>query len=111
MKIGENIRAIREKKSLTQAVIAEALGLDGAVVSNIETGKREVKISELEIISNCLGVSLIDLVTYPDKYAKVTSERESEPVEAILQIRLTEKKRDQVLNIVLGQKGVELIKD
>ena len=65
MKAIENIKKIRLDKGIPQKKIADALNLDNAVVSNIENGKRELKVSELEIIANCLEVSIIDLFTYP----------------------------------------------
>ncbi len=107
MKIYENIKEIRLKKSINQQVIADALCCDVAVVSNIENNKRELKVSELEIISNVLGCSVIDLITYPKKYVEKTNE--TEPIEAILQIKLSKDKREKVLQIVFGDDNLNLI--
>ena len=60
MKIIDTIKEIRLKKSINQQTIADALDVDVAVVSNIETGKRELKVSELEKISNVLEVDMND---------------------------------------------------
>lgn len=68
MEIYETIKEIRLQKSINQQVIADSLGVDVAVISNIERGKRDLKVKELEIISNTLGINVIDLFTYPDKY-------------------------------------------
>ena len=70
MKIIENIKEIRINKGIPQKALADALSVDNAVISNIENGKRELKVAELENIANCLGVEVIDLFTYPEKYAK-----------------------------------------
>ena len=51
MKTYEAIREIRLSKSMNQQIIADLLGVDVAVISNIEKGKRDLKISEIEKIS------------------------------------------------------------
>ena len=108
MDIAKNIREIRLQKSINQQVIADALGLDVAVVSNIEQGKRDLKFKDLEKISNALGMSVIDLITFPDKYIKAESIKE-EPIEAILQIKLKKDKKDQVLKLVFGDNNIEIL--
>ncbi len=63
MEVHEAIKIIRLQKSINQQVIADALNLDVAVVSNIENGKRDLRVKELKIISNVLGISPVDLFT------------------------------------------------
>lgn len=108
MNIIENIKEIRLKKSINQQVIADALNVDVAVISNIEKGKRELKVRELEIISKVLGMSVIDLIAYPKKYVEQTS-IEDEPLEAILQIKLKKDKKEQVLKLVFGDNNIEIL--
>lgn len=108
MEIFEAIKEIRLQKGINQQNIADALNLDVAVVSNIEKGKRDLRVKELEIISNALNVSVIDLFTYPDKYIKV-SNKDDEPIEAILQIKLRKDKKDQVLKLVFGDNDIEIL--
>lgn len=108
MDIAKNIREIRLQKSINQKDIADALHVDDAVVSNIERGKRELKVSELEIISNVLGVSVVDLITYPKKYVESDMVND-EPMEAILQVRLRKDKKDQVLKLVFGENNIEIL--
>ena len=50
----------------------------------------------------------IDLITYPDIYVK-SDEREEEPVEAVLQIKLSKDKKDQVLKLVFGENNIEIL--
>lgn len=68
MNIIDNIREIRLQKGITQEAVADALNVDTSVVSNIEKGKRELRVSELEKVANALGVDPIYLLTYPKKY-------------------------------------------
>jgi len=65
-----NIKTIRKVKNLTQNQIAVALGIETSAYSKIESGFRELKVSELSIIAHTLGVRVIDLHTYPDIYEK-----------------------------------------
>ena len=108
MNVANNIKEIRLQKSINQQVIADALNVDVAVISNIEKGKRDLKVKDLEKISNALGVSVIDLITYPKKFVEVVS-NEDEPVEAILQIKLKKDKKDQVLKLVFGENNIEIL--
>jgi transcriptional regulator with XRE-family HTH domain len=107
MNIVKNITAIRKEKGINQEVIADALKLDTAVVSNIENGKRELKVSELEIIANVLKEDVLYLITYPERYEK--SIKIPEPVEAILQIRLQSDKKDQVLKLIFGDECLDIL--
>ncbi|MGR4859582.1 helix-turn-helix domain-containing protein [Bacteroides pyogenes] len=110
MNIVDNIKEIRLNKGIGQKLLADALNVDTAVISNIETGKRELKVSELEIISSCLGVEVIDLFTYPHKYVnRDTLLADGEPVEAILQIKLGRDKKEQVLKVVFGDNNLEIL--
>lgn len=108
MDIARNIREIRLKKSINQQFLADALEVDVAVISNIEKGKRELRVNELEKIANALEVSVIDLIVYPKKYIEKT-EGEEEPLEAILQIKLKKDKKEQVLKLVFGENNIEIL--
>jgi len=108
MNIAKNISEIRKEKGFNQQVIADALDADVSVVSNIETGKRELKVSELEKIAKSLEVDTLFLMTYPDIYIK-KGKSEREPIEAILQIKLQSDKKEQVLKLVFGENNLEIL--
>jgi len=108
MEIFKKIRTIRKQKSVSQADIAAALDVDIAVVSNIENGKRELRVSELEKIAKVLDMSMLDLLTYPKIYVEADPNA-ADPVEAILQIRLRKDKREQVLKLVFGDNNLEIL--
>ena len=108
MNVVKNIREIRLQKSISQSAIADDLGVDVAVISNIEKGKRELRVSELEKIAKVLRMSVIDILTYPKIFVESTSNT-LEPVEAILQIRLQKDKKDQVLKLVFGENNLEIL--
>lgn len=56
------IRKMRRDKDLSQAKLAEAMGLGQNVTSRIEHGTRQVSLGELRAICKCLGVTLSDFV-------------------------------------------------
>ncbi|MDR1338577.1 MAG: helix-turn-helix domain-containing protein [Prevotellaceae bacterium] len=109
MNIVKNITDIRKEKGISQELIANALDVDTAVISNIEKGKRELKVSELEIIANVLEVDVLYLLTYPHVYVRKESKDSSVPVEAILQIKLQADKKEQVLKLVFGENNLEIL--
>ena len=108
MNIVENIKLIRTEKGIPQKKIADALNVDIAVISNIENNKRELKVSELEVISKALEVSIIDLLTYPQKYI-LAENKESESIEAVLQIKLRRDNKEQVLKLIFGDNNLEIL--
>ena len=44
-KLGENLRAVREKRELTQEQLSERTGVQAGEISRIETGKRDPQVS------------------------------------------------------------------
>ena len=64
MSVGENIRRYRKSRGMTQAQLAEAVGLTEGAVRHYESGIRAVKPELLESISTALGVSVNALKDY-----------------------------------------------
>jgi len=110
MNVVENIINIRKRKGISQEFIAFSLHVDTAVISNIERGKRELKVSELEIIAKALGVDVLYLLTYPHVYVK-KEKSHSEPIEAMLQLKLTGDKREKVLKMIFGDNDLEFLNE
>ena len=59
---GAGIKALREKRCLTQAALAEKLNVSDKTVSKWETGKGYPDISMLKPLAAALGVSLTELL-------------------------------------------------
>ena len=57
---GATIRALREKKGITQMQLADILGVSSKAVSKWETAKGLPDISLIEPLANALGVSVIE---------------------------------------------------
>lgn len=60
---GSTIKRIREEKQLTQAELADRLGVTPKAVSKWETGKGYPDIALLEPIAQALGISVIELMS------------------------------------------------
>lgn len=60
--IGQNILTILNKKSLTQAALAEKLGWTRQDINKIVHGRKNITAQELKDISNALNVSMEELV-------------------------------------------------
>jgi len=62
IKLGKNIKRIRERKKMSQGDICRALGFDRAQMSNIEAGKGNPTLSTIEKIAQALGVASEELL-------------------------------------------------
>ena len=59
---GANIKALRERRKLTQAELAEKLGISSKTVSKWETSRGLPDISLLQPLAQALGISVIELM-------------------------------------------------
>ena len=60
---GSTIKTLREKKGLTQAHLAEVLGVSSKTISKWETAKGLPDITLIEPLANVLGVSVMELMS------------------------------------------------
>lgn len=61
-KLGQNMKRIRMKKSMSQGDIARALEVDRGYISNIESGKKNLTLATIQKLANALGVSADELL-------------------------------------------------
>jgi transcriptional regulator with XRE-family HTH domain len=61
VRLGSRIRATRVRYGWTQAEFADYLGLDRSYIAEIELGKRNVCLVNLEVIAKGLGMTLAKL--------------------------------------------------
>lgn len=59
---GSTIKELREKRNLTQAELAEEIGVSSKTVSKWETGKGLPDITMLQPLAQALGISIIELM-------------------------------------------------
>ena len=61
IRFGQKVRKLRERKSWTQVVMAEKLGLDQSYLADLEEGRRNVSLLNLELIAKGFGLSISQL--------------------------------------------------
>ncbi len=62
VRVGFNIRRIREEKGLTQEKLAATADLHRAYIGQIERGEKKIGLVNLEKIAKALGVEVQNLV-------------------------------------------------
>jgi len=63
IRFGRRLRKLRTQRRWTQVQMAEKLGLDRSYVADVERGKRNISLVNLEIIARGFGLSLSRLLT------------------------------------------------
>ena len=63
IRLGERIRKLRKQRGLTQVVFAERVGLDRSFIADVERGKRNISILNLDLIAKGFNVSLAQLLS------------------------------------------------
>jgi len=107
----ENIRKIRESKGYSQEAIADQLKMTQSKYARFERGATKTDLETLCQVANIFGMSLVDLIAYPEKMVKATSlsGEESSELRAILQIELKKERKEQVLKLVFGENNLEIL--
>lgn len=67
VQLGERIRALRKKASLTQERLAEKAEVSVKFIGNAERGETAVSVKTLRRIAKALGVNLKELFDFPDE--------------------------------------------
>jgi transcriptional regulator with XRE-family HTH domain len=62
-RFGKRLRALRKKHGWTQETLAHKLGLDRTYLSDIENGRMNVSLVNLETIASGFGLSLSRLLS------------------------------------------------
>jgi transcriptional regulator with XRE-family HTH domain len=63
IRFGRRLQKLRRQRRWTQVQMAERFGLDRSYLADVERGKRNISIFNLEVIANGFGVSLSKLLT------------------------------------------------
>ncbi|NWO14666.1 helix-turn-helix domain-containing protein [Virgibacillus sp.] len=84
MTIGDNIKAIRKARNLTQEKLAKEMGISRSYLSDIENNRKNPSTKTLQSLSNKLGVTMAYLTTGKKMLADLT---EDEKIEAFKNMR------------------------
>jgi transcriptional regulator with XRE-family HTH domain len=63
IELGKRLRALRKQRGWTQVYMAEHVGLDRSFISDLENGKREVCIRNLQILARSFDISISKLLS------------------------------------------------
>lgn len=58
---GQAVRGLRQEKNISQEVFADMCGLHRTYISDIELGKRNVSLENIERMANALDITLPEL--------------------------------------------------
>lgn len=103
----QNIRKLMNDRGLTQEAIASYAGIDPSQMSKVMKGEVQISLWQLSNIATGLGMDLIDLFTYPQKY--VPADGKQDGITAMLTIQLDPEKKEKVLRAVFGDKNLKLL--
>lgn len=67
LKIGENIRKIRELKGYSQEYMAQKMDISQRTYSNIESQNDKIDTQRLQTIAEILEVNIFDILAFDDK--------------------------------------------
>lgn len=103
----ERIRKIMRDRGLKQAAIAEYAGVDPSQMYKVLKGDVQISLWQLSNLASGLGMELIDLFTYPEKYVPENASRDE--VSAMITIQLNREKKEKVLRAVFGEKDLKIL--
>jgi transcriptional regulator with XRE-family HTH domain len=61
--LGKRLRALRKQKAWTQVYMAEHVGMDRSFISDLENGRKEICIRNLEVLATAFGMTVSKLMS------------------------------------------------
>ena len=90
--IGKNIARYREAAGLTQATLAEKIGISTAFVSRVERGQKKMKVETLYATAKVLNVSVDALLSTESSAAQLAGQSDEylEGIERMIRVCIEE---------------------
>jgi transcriptional regulator with XRE-family HTH domain len=63
VRLGKRLRTLRKQRRWTQVYMAEHVGIDRSFISDLENGKKEVCIRNLEVLAATFEMTLSQLLS------------------------------------------------
>ncbi len=104
--LGERITQFRKARGITQAQLAETLGVSQQTIQAYEVGRRRIQVSNLPVVARVLSVSLEDLFGTSDRSPskRGPAPKWQKQIEAISKLpRAKQQFVSQMLDTVLAQ--------
>ena len=62
VRFGKRLRTLRQRKGWTQVYMAEHVGIDRSFISDLENGKKEICIRNLELLARAFEMTISQLM-------------------------------------------------
>ncbi len=98
--VGKNFRIVRMVNGLSQAELAEIIGVSRGTIANLEAGFALPTLPMVEALASNMKLNLFDLL-YKDLYVSEAAARPAVPAKAILQKKRKTKRKKIVLFFVV----------
>ena len=105
------IKEIREKQGFSQFEMAEKMNISQPTYARFERQRTKIDLHRLEVFAKIVNMSLIDVITFPDKYLSIKDigkEINRKEPEVVVQIKVFESKRAEILKSIFGE-NVEIL--
>lgn len=63
VRLGKRLRTLRKQRAWTQVYMAEVVGIDRSFISDLENGKKEICLRNLEVLATAFGISVSKLLS------------------------------------------------
>ena len=63
VRFGKRLRNLRKQREWTQVYMAEHVGMDRSFISDLENGRKEVCIRNLELLATAFGMTVSKLMS------------------------------------------------
>jgi len=83
VKIGNNIKKLRELKNYTQEYMASQLEMSQGGYGKIERGETDISLSKIDAIAKILGVNVSMILDFDDKIFFNINQNSNEQVETL----------------------------
>lgn len=93
--LGERVARLRKVRSITQAQLAEALGVSQQTVQAYEVGRRRIPVSTLRLLAKALSVSLDELMAEGERAPVPQLQRQLERIRA-----LPRRKQQEMMDVI-----------
>jgi transcriptional regulator with XRE-family HTH domain len=63
IRFGKRLRRLRKQRAWTQVYMAEYVGMDRSFISDLENGKKEISLRNLQLLATTFGMTVSKLLS------------------------------------------------
>jgi len=103
--LGRRLRLQRQAQGLTQAQVAEAVGIEPDTVGRMERGTRLPSLSVLALLAGFLGVEVVELLADDDAWARAADAAPHQRRLVALALRVPAERADAAARMLGSLRG------